>query len=162
MAWLIGILIFVEALCSLLLITVVLMQRTKGEGLGMAFGAQMGESLFGARAGNVLVKVTIWLGIIFLVNTTFLAMLYARTGTSSSVMDKVGHTTAPVPVTSQQPSADSPFQPMVVPEAESGLEDAAPVTVSPEQDAQDVSVTLPVENIPVEVEDVPGEEKPLD
>lgn len=125
MVWLRGFLIFIEALCSLLLIVVVLMQRTKGEGLGMAFGGQMGESLFGARAGNVLVKITIWLGIIFLVNTTFLAMLYSRTDAASSVMDKIAPTQAP----HQQPSHGSPFMPMDI--QDSGSFESAPVAAEP-------------------------------
>lgn len=71
-------LIIVEVVVSLLLITVILLQKSKGEGLGMAFGAEMGESLFGARAGNVLTKATIYLGIIFMVNTVILAKIYTR------------------------------------------------------------------------------------
>jgi preprotein translocase subunit SecG len=80
-------LIIVEVICSLLLIGVILLQRAKGEGLGLAFGAQMGESLFGARASNVLVKVTIWLGVIFLVCTTLLARMYAH-GYGSTLMER--------------------------------------------------------------------------
>lgn len=79
-------LIIVEVVSSLLLIVVILLQKSKGQGLGMAFGAEMGEALFGARAGNVLVKATIWLGVIFLLNTTFLAKLYTR-DQSRSLMD---------------------------------------------------------------------------
>ncbi len=80
-------LIFVEVVCSFLLITVVLLQKAKGEGLGLAFGAQMGESLFGARAGNVLVKITVWLGVIFMVTTTLLARIYVQ-GRSRPLMER--------------------------------------------------------------------------
>ncbi len=80
-------LIAVEVICSLLLIVVILLQRAKGEGLGLAFGAQMGESLFGARASNVLVKITIWLGVIFLVTTTLLARIYAQ-GHGRTLMER--------------------------------------------------------------------------
>ncbi len=71
-------LIIVEITCCILLVTIILLQKSRSEGLGMAFGASMGESLFGARATNVLTKTTIWLGSIFLVTTTLLAMLYAH------------------------------------------------------------------------------------
>jgi preprotein translocase subunit SecG len=71
-------LIAVEIICSFLIVVVILLQKSKGEGLGMAFGAEMGESIFGARASNVLVKVTIWLGTIFIVNTVILAMIYTN------------------------------------------------------------------------------------
>jgi protein translocase SecG subunit len=43
--------------------------------MGMAFGAGVGESLFGAQVGNVLTRITIILGIVFLVNTTLLGLL---------------------------------------------------------------------------------------
>ncbi len=71
-------LIVIEVICSCLLIGVILLQKSKGEGLGLAFGSHMGESLFGARASNVLVKVTLWLGIIFLATTTALAIIYSH------------------------------------------------------------------------------------
>ena len=71
-------LVIVEVICSLLLLCVILLQRSKGGGLGMAIGMEMGESLFGARATDVLVKTTIWLGAIFLINTTALAWLYTH------------------------------------------------------------------------------------
>jgi len=47
-----AILVFVEVLTSLLLIGVVLLQKSKDEGLGLSFGSGMGESLFGSRAAT--------------------------------------------------------------------------------------------------------------
>ncbi len=76
MAFLRSFLLIVEVLCSVLLIALILMQRSKSEGLGTAFGGGMGESLFGSRAGNVLSKMTVILGIVFLVNTLILGILY--------------------------------------------------------------------------------------
>jgi len=70
--------IVVEVLCCLLLIGLVLLQKSKSEGLGLAFGAGAGESLFGARAGNVLSKATVVLGIIFMANTLLLGVLFAQ------------------------------------------------------------------------------------
>lgn len=70
--------IVIEVLCCLLLIGLVLLQKSKSEGLGMAFGAGAGESLFGARAGNVLSKATVVIGIIFMANTLVLGMLFAQ------------------------------------------------------------------------------------
>jgi len=86
-------LILIEVICSLLLIGVILLQKTKGEGLGMAFGAEMGESIFGARASNVLVKITVWLGVIFLVNTVILGVLYSKSRHKSLLS---GRTPAPI------------------------------------------------------------------
>ena len=71
-------LLIIEVVCSFLLVVVILLQKTKSQGLGMAFGAGMGETLFGSRAGNVLSKITIGLGITFLVCTLFLGMIFAN------------------------------------------------------------------------------------
>lgn len=71
-------LIVVLALVSLMLIGIILLQRSKSEGLGLAFGSGMGETLFGSRAGNVLTRITIILGVVFLVNTLVLANLFTR------------------------------------------------------------------------------------
>lgn len=95
-----ALLILIEIICSILLIVIILLQRSKNEGLGLAFGSQMGESLFGARAGNVLVKATVWLGIIFLVNTTVLAKIYSK-GTSQSL---ISGSSLPAPMARQVPA----------------------------------------------------------
>ena len=71
-------LIVVEVLSCLLLIGLILLQKSKSEGLGLAFGAGAGESLFGARAGNVLSKATVIIGIAFLANTLVLGVLFAQ------------------------------------------------------------------------------------
>ncbi len=81
-----GILIFIEVVVSVLLVGVILIQRTKDEGLGMAFGGGVGESLFGSRTGNVLTKITVVLGLAFLVNTTALSLVVARGGASGSLV----------------------------------------------------------------------------
>lgn len=81
--------VIVEVLCCLLLIGIILLQKSKGEGLGLAFGAGAGESMFGARAGNVLSKATVVLGIVFMANTLFLGVLYAQKDNEKSLMDGV-------------------------------------------------------------------------
>ena len=101
-------LILIEIISSILLIVIILLQRSKSEGLGLAFGSQMGESLFGARAGNVLVKVTVWLGIIFLVNTIVLAKIYSM-GSSPSL---ISESSAPAPLARQVPSPAPVGQPV--------------------------------------------------
>jgi preprotein translocase subunit SecG len=70
--------IVIELVSCLLLICIILLQKSKSEGLGLAFGAGAGESLFGARAGNVLSKATVVLGIVFLANTLVLGILFAQ------------------------------------------------------------------------------------
>ncbi len=69
----------VEVMVCLLLIGVILMQRSKGEGaVGLSFGGGMGEAIFGAQMGNVLTRATVILGFIFLANTLVLSILSAR------------------------------------------------------------------------------------
>ncbi len=103
-------LIILEAACSLALIGLILLQKSKNEGLGLAFGSGGGDSLFGARAGNVLTKATVVIGCVFLVNTLVLGILFAGSA-SESLMDKAA-VAQPVPLE----------QPVAVPEQ------AAPVT----------------------------------
>ena len=86
---LISVLLIVEVLAAFLLIVVILAQKSKDQGLGMAFGGGMGESLFGSRAGNVLTRMTITLAVVFMVTTILLGILFARgTAGSGSVMDR--------------------------------------------------------------------------
>lgn len=109
--------IVVEVLCCLLLIGIVLLQKSKNEGLGLAFGAGAGESLFGARAGNVLSRATVVLGAVFLATTLLLGVLFAQK--DKTLMDTV-------PVQAVQPMMQSePVAPLdlVMP-----TEEAAPVS----------------------------------
>lgn len=72
----------VEVIVALLLIVVVLLQQAKaGGGLG-AIGGEMTESVFGANAGNVLTRTTIWLAAAFLTLTIVLAAMSGRSGRS--------------------------------------------------------------------------------
>ncbi len=82
-------LVFVEIVCSALLLGVILIQKTRSQGMGLAFGAGMGESLFGAQMGNVLTKATVILAIVFLSNTIVLAWMGARIGRRGSVTEVV-------------------------------------------------------------------------
>ena len=108
--------IIIEVLCGALLVGVILLQRTKSQGLGgMAFGASIGESVFGSRAGNVLTKATVILGCIFLTNTLFLAISYTHAsagagGRPKSVMETRGampqpNRVMPTPAPTTVPSA---------------------------------------------------------
>jgi preprotein translocase subunit SecG len=82
-----AILITIEIICSVLLIGLILLQKSKDEGLGLAFGVGVGETLFGSRAGNVLTKITIGLAALFLVNTVLIGLTYRGGATTGSVTD---------------------------------------------------------------------------
>lgn len=80
-------LILLEAASSLALIGLVLLQKSKSDGLGAAFGGGGNDSLLGARAGNVLTKATVGIGIAFLVNTLVLGILFSGSADQSLMAD---------------------------------------------------------------------------
>ena len=84
---LIRILMGLEAVVCLLLIGIVLIQRSKGQGVGLSFGGGA-EAVFGAQMGNVLTRATVVLAVIFLLNTTLLAILKPA-GRSASVAERI-------------------------------------------------------------------------
>lgn len=132
-------LIVVEVATSLLLIGVILLQKTKSEGLGLAFGAGMGETLFGSRAGNVLTKITVTLALVFLANTTILGVLFTNAHETSIMDRRVGARPAAVPAV--QPSAPAPMaEPQTAPTllpAETPAEvPAAPAVEAPVEQPQ--------------------------
>ena len=96
---LIGLLYVVEVIVCLLLGLVVMLQKPKEGGLGGIAGG-MSEAVFGADAGNVLIKVTVWLGAIFLVNTLILARFTSTIHAKTLMADEAA---APAPVQQQMP-----------------------------------------------------------
>lgn len=101
MIFLKALLIVVEVLSCLMLIGLILLQRSKSEGLGLAFGAGAGEALFGARAGNVLSKATVILGIVFMVCTLALGVMFAQKG--KALIDTIDTPPASAPEVQPQP-----------------------------------------------------------
>ncbi len=101
-----GFLMVVEVLSAFLLIIIILMQKSKSQGMGLAFGGAMGESLFGAQMGNVLTKATVVLAIVFMVNTTILAMLGPIGGEPKTIADTISDVPGSAPM-------DQPMQSQV-------------------------------------------------
>lgn len=153
---LISVLLIVEVLAAFLLIVVILAQKSKDQGLGMAFGSGMGESLFGSRAGNVLTRMTITLAVVFMVTTILLGILFARgRSDSGSVMDKAGAEAPMAPVAPAAPlAAQAPVAPMM-PETPVALPAETPSGPIELQMGADNNLT-PVEAAPV----APAEEVP--
>lgn len=117
-----GFLIFIEILSSLLLIGIILLQKTKDEGLGLAFGAGVGETLFGSRAGNVLTKITVTLAGIFLLNTLAIGYIAAGKAGTGSVIDRL-----PVQQAAPMQVAPGSQAPVSIP---GGMGDAMPAPVA--------------------------------
>jgi preprotein translocase subunit SecG len=117
-------LVAIEFFTAILLIAVILVQKSKDEGLGLAFGAGVGESLFGSRAGNVLTKITIILTLVFLLNTLFLGMISSKSK-ERSVVDRLPDqpmntqpllpTTTPVTPENSPVESPAPYVPAEMP-----------------------------------------------
>ena len=130
MSILISLLLIVEVLSAFLLVVVILVPKSKDQGLGMAFGSGMGESLFGSRAGNVLTRMTITLAAVFMLTTIALGILFAKgkTGGTGSIMEKadrqpVAPAAAPVaaaPSAAPTMPAETPSAPMALQMGEGG------------------------------------------
>lgn len=139
-------LIIIEVIVCLLLIGVILLQKSRDSGLGMAFGAGMGESLFGAQAGNVLTRITVILAAVFLVNTTLLAFIHPIR--EESLVDRMlPDTGPPAPSPQTRPAGEgvapvTPFDFGDAP-APAPLPDAGAVPVLPPVDVPEQGMTLP-------------------
>jgi protein translocase SecG subunit len=128
MGIILGILIVIEVITSILLIGLILLQKSKDEGLGLAFGGAMGETLFGSRAGNVLTKITIVLACVFLANTLLIGYLMATSSHSTSITDSLPpERQAPA----QQQAAPTPQVPLSPDAPAAAPEAAAPAPAVP-------------------------------
>ena len=96
----------IEVIACLLLAFAIMLQKPKEGGLGGVVGGSMGEAVFGADAGNILVKVTTWLAVILLANTLLIARVYAGASKSTSVRSSMPAAAeqVPAPVVPQMPA----------------------------------------------------------
>jgi preprotein translocase subunit SecG len=126
------VLLFAFVVVCGLLCLVVMMQRSKQEGLGAAFGGGLTESVWGAQTSQVLVKATVWLAALFFIFSIALARLYShRAGLEkqlSPVQQALLHPTASsAPATMSAPTTNS--APSLVPTATPML--SAPTNAAP-------------------------------
>ena len=156
---LIRLLMAFEAIVCLMLIGVILIQRSKGRGMGISFGGGSTEAVFGAQMGNVLTRTTVILAAIFLFNTTLLAILKPH-GTSGDLtethqiekkadapVESPANQTDPISSdviadvlsTSSAPAAEAPAAPVAeapaAPAAEAPAAPAAEAPVAPAAEA---------------------------
>ena len=100
---------------------VIMMQRSKQEGLGAAFGGGITDSIWGAQTSNVLVKATVVSAVIFFTLSLTLARIYSHHGKSavnqgSAIQQQLlapipaatNATSAPVAPTTTAPAPVSP------------------------------------------------------
>ena len=104
----IGILIVLHTVVSILLISVVLMQASQGGGLSGTFGGQAASSILGGQsAGNVLSKITTWLGTIFIGLAIAISILSGPSSETNSSLLKQASENMPI---QQQPESVIPDQ----------------------------------------------------
>ena len=154
-----NILIVLEAIVCLLLIGIVLLQKSTGDGNGLSFGGGA-ESVFGAQTGNVLTRSTVVLAVIFLLNTLALCVVRptatggesrsakiekaqrdaaaaaaTATDVTDALLDDEDVTAVPTPVA--EPSAVEPNAPAAEPSAEPAADAPAAEPVAPATPAAD-------------------------
>jgi len=109
---LIGFLTVVHVLVALFLVVLVLMQKSKDQGVGAAFGGGVTDTVFGAGTTTALVRMTIWCACIFLVTSLVLAVLHARgMGRSTSLMQRALESTPAEAPASPPPAPPRPDRP---------------------------------------------------
>src|SRR5450755_2864678 len=113
----IDILLFIYVIDCAFMGLVIMMQRSKQEGLGAAFGGGFTESVWGAQTSNVLVKATVWATIFFFILSISLARLYSHRATliekGSAVQQQLLQPVAP-PAPKPAPTA-APTSPATTP-----------------------------------------------
>ena len=74
---------------SVLLVIVILMQKTKGAEIGAVFGSGAAAAVLGAGAANFLTKLTYWLGGIFLALVFTLSYIHHKMVTTNTVIQTI-------------------------------------------------------------------------
>jgi len=139
----------VEVLLALLLVLVILLQRSREDGLGLAFGSAMGESLFGTQASTILTKATVVMTILFLLNTIALGRVGSlRWSRRALIGDRIP----------ESPSSAVDLQTIpTLPAAESDIEDqprpstpaSEEMPLAADQTPMTVPLALPTAPVPV-------------
>lgn len=100
-----NVLLAIHLILALLLVGVVLLQRSEGGGLGMGSGSA-GGVVSGRAAATALGKVTWGLAAGFIVTSILLTVVAAKDSASSSVIDQIGGTVTPAETAPAAPATD--------------------------------------------------------
>lgn len=116
-----NVILTIHLILALLLIGVVLLQRSEGGGLGMGGGGGGGNSVMTGRgAATALAKLTWIFAVCFIATSVTLTILAAQKAGSSSVIDQLGISAADAPAPAEAPlgndllppqPADAPLAP---------------------------------------------------
>ncbi|MTH64798.1 preprotein translocase subunit SecG [Paracoccus shanxieyensis] len=135
----------VHLILAVLLIGVVLLQRSEGGGLGMGGGGGGGNGVMtGRQAANALTRITWGLAVAFLVTSLALTIIAARNASSGSIVDQLGlggneqQPTTTLPGIGDYAPPPAAGQP-VLPPVPGGT--AAPATTAPATDQNSGPIT---------------------
>ena len=105
------ILVILHILVSLILILVVLLQHGKGASIGAVFGGSS-QTLFGGQGATpFLAKVTRVAAVVFMLTSLSLAVLTAKRGVSSVVLEDKPAATAPAESAAPADQPEAPAKP---------------------------------------------------
>ena len=136
-----AVLLIIHVLIAAALTGVILMQRSEGGALGIGGGGP-GGMMSGRGAANLLTRVTMILGALFIGNSILLAIISGLTTSSGSVLDRVGET---------QTNSDLPFGDL------EGLETDVPApTDEAPADPAPASDDAPAQDEPAQDPDLPN------
>lgn len=94
----INILLFVHIIISLLLIAVILLQRTSSDGLSGIGGSSNMGIVAGRTAANFLTKTTILLAAFFIINSIVLANLSSKKNVGNKIETSVQKEEKSIPI----------------------------------------------------------------
>lgn len=103
-----SILVIIEVGSAILLCGVILIQKSKQHGAGLAFGSSMGETLFGGQVTGVLTRFTVIVASVFLVNTALLTLAVNHRIRTSGVAVKGDLPVLPKPGATSAPQTVAP------------------------------------------------------
>ncbi len=90
---------------AVILIIVILMQKTKGAEVGAVFGAGAAAAVLGAGASTVLTKITYWLGGIFMAIVLAMSLIHHHLVKSSTVIESIPEKAPVQTIPEQKPQA---------------------------------------------------------
>lgn len=102
----------IHLIVTLAMIVLIMLQRSEGGGLGIGSSGGMGNFASAQTTGNVLTKLTTYAALIFFVTSIILAIMAARGGTSSSILDAASKD---VPAVTAPADPAKPSEPPTVP-----------------------------------------------
>ena len=105
----IQVVLIVHLLLAMVLVAVVLLQRSEGGALGMGGGGTMGGMMTTRGTANLLTRVTAVIAACFIVTSLTLAIMSSSNRAPSSILDRQG---APLPASTAPDIPSGPAAPL--------------------------------------------------